>query len=620
MELSLSVISSAVELYTPAPTDVFQRNTRGEPLHSNASLSWLYYLPDSVEMLRSEFTALDSRSFAHYSIRAAKSRIFKHNRLDAAPDFDFLILNSNRYYFPAVVLDENNTPQVMLWVRVAASDAADLIEAVDGREPFAAFGLVSNQFISGEGAFGLFSLVRLSYSVPMGCLCAVAALNTPSPQRPLSTDELRSALSRPQTLEANNSPCMPQSALEFLKLLNDKETTAARQLLESSSAQWTLNGSAMFNAGKFCTELGRHSLAADFFHKAQLLDHPSALTEEWEAISRVSKSFRETYKDAFEQIERGEKFRALTILRRAAEDNPLIGNAVLSYCLRSAGVPEEGLKAAQTSLKLNRNQADVLNNKWSYETELALDGDAAKTADDHMRRYPLDLNANINAIDSALLLGNHSHAVSLVWRYHILAPRIERSLEQLFKVYEQQEAWRELTAVYERYARFIKAPTVRTLTNHGEALLELGSYEEAFAKFERALAADPSDAAVITAYARGLARADREDQAEALLRTVLSDPRRSDLGEHRVFIVTTLAEVLRRTGRAEQSIELFGKEIATDLIELSEKVGPLPAIEYIEALSEAGDIEAARTAASRLAELWPEDPYVRDTANAVGAV
>ena len=351
MELSHSLISSAAELSTVAGPDLFKRRRRGEPLRENASLQWMFYLPDSIEMLRSEISASDNSLLPRHSFQTASSPVFTDNRLGAAPDFDFLVLDGDRYYFPAVVLDERHTPQIMVWARLAACDALQLITAVKSKEPFAGFGLLSNQIIEGSGHFGIFSLVRLSYALPMGCLCITSSPEVYTPCPPFSLARLTSALSDPQRFESCNGECIPQSALLFLKALNEGDMTAAEALLDQNATEWTFNGSALFSAGKFCTTRGQHSRAAGFFHQAQCLDHPDALKEEWESISRLSRPFREQHREAFEHIERGERFRALTVLRDAAQKSPLVGNAVLSYCLRNAGVPEEGLAAAEKSLQ-----------------------------------------------------------------------------------------------------------------------------------------------------------------------------------------------------------------------------------------------------------------------------
>lgn len=607
MEQSLPLIADSCELSSVPPAELYLNRVRGAAAAAGSASRWVFYLPDCVEMLRAELSGDDSFGIAPYTVRAVREE------QDGSVRYRLLILNSERYFVPACSTAAPGGAQAVLWVRIAACDAARLLVPQHAAAEFAAFGLLANQLRDNRGVFGLYSLVKLRLSSD-GSLWFSDSEDVPAPHPRLTQERLAAALQKPGGFTELNEVCLPQTVLHFLKSIHEGDTAGAAAALDKHAHDWSNSGAAMFAAGKLSTALGRHARAADFFHRAQLLDHPRALAEEWEAISRITKPFREQFSAEFEHIRRGERFRALTTLRQAAEQHPLTGCAVLSYCLRGAGVPQEGLAAAQKSLSLNPNQADVLNNKWSYETELSLDSEAAETARRHVERYPTDPAGNINAIDSALLLGNLDQAKNLVRRYQVIAPGLERWLEQIFKVCEQREEWQELAQIFDRYASLLRAPTVRVLTLHGETLLEVERFDEAFAQFERALAADPSDGQLVTGYARALARAGREDQAEGLLRTVLGDPRRRDIGEHRVFIVTTLAEIMRRTGRPAEALELFEKELATDIVELSAKVGPLPALERIESLIAVGDEAAASAELLRLLKLWPSDPFVRDLA------
>lgn len=189
---------------------------------------------------------------------------------------------------------------------------------------------------------------------------------------------------------------------------------------------------------------------------------------------------------------------------------------------------------------------------------------------------------------------------------------MERALEYYFRAYEQAQLWDEIADIYRNTLAEVPAPMPQTLSRYGEILIELEQFKHAFMVLERAMEIDPNDGEIVLGYARGLARAERQDEAEKFLINVLGDKERWLGFKNGVFLVTMLAEIQRRTGRPKLALETFKSYIPEDLVAISTDVGPLPALEYSEALLESGDKDVATGIINRLKSMWPEDPFVNE--------
>jgi hypothetical protein len=128
----------------------------------------------------------------------------------------------------------------------------------------------------------------------------------------------------------------------------------------------------------------------------------------------------------------------------------------------------------------------------------------------------------------------------------------------------------------------------------------------------------PSDGKVILGYARALARSDKEVEAACLLQTALVGGNRVDIPEDRVFLLTLLAEVQRRTGQFEAALRTFTDEFGEDILPVCRKAGCLPGVEFVEVLLVNGRTDQARTVAGELLKLFPDEAFVQEIAAAAG--
>ncbi|MCB0358563.1 MAG: tetratricopeptide repeat protein [Bdellovibrionales bacterium] len=505
------------------------------------------------------------------------------------------------------------TPQIGIWCRISPSSAQQFILAWREGRGCDCAGSCATLLADGAHRFALHSLVQLRYDPEHQHVVAIEAYDelTPFPGLAslLATGSDSPVLLPGSVLRSEDK----QRLVDLEGAVQENDVDRLASLVATIPADWRYRARAQFALGHAYTRLQRHSEAFHCFHQAQLLDHPFALEEEWRAHSRLTKPFREAHPELFEHIQRGDRLRTLTQLRTLAPQHPVAGNAVLAYCLRGAGVPEEGLAACDASLKHRPDQSDVLGHRWTYLTELGRDEEALRCARDHIRRYPRDLAAIVNLIDSALLTGRVPEAKALAEIFAIQCDDLDRQCQTFFKVYEQAGDWPTLLAKMSPLVRSLHAPTIKTLVCWGETLIESSHFDDAFAVFETALRADPADGQVLLNYARGLARADREEEAEQLLRTATRDASRVRSANDYVFLVTLLAEICRRTGRPEESLSLFDG-LNEDMVGLSNRVGPLPALEYAEALMSTGDFASAEDVVARLTSLWPTDIFVREVA------
>ncbi|MCB0324061.1 MAG: hypothetical protein KDD69_10825 [Bdellovibrionales bacterium] len=531
------------------------------------------------------------------------------------------------FFVPAVlpfrIAQFRPTEGIVVWVQVDVLTAlkklhdARLIEPVETLRALppltTCYGIVANLLELPEAdAVGLFSMAELTiapgFELPI--LSALDERTAPFPgleQLLLLSDEESQA----RVLEVLRERRTISDALSvFEAAVLAGELPQAEALAEQHTEAWRFSARAHYARGCLAEVMEDHGKAARHFFEAQRLDHFAAPDKLLAAQSREAKPFRDQFPEVFDWIRRGERLRALTTLRGVAPLHPLVGNAILSYCLRNIGAPEEGLRACEASLNQNPYQPDVLSNMWSFLVELEMDEEAKAIAARHLSLFPSDLSAISNYIDALLLTGDIESALLNAHRYLIESPELQQSIKQLFKVYERAELWPELAALLDEMMLIVTGPTSETLSYYGEALIEVERFAESEEQFERALVIEPGNAKVVLGYGRALARAGREDDAIRLLRTVLSDPNRIDKPQDKIFVVTLLAEILRRTGTPEASLESFREYLGYDVFELTKAAGPFPALEYTESLLLLRRLNEAQTILASLAAEWPTDPHV----------
>jgi tetratricopeptide (TPR) repeat protein len=528
-----------------------------------------------------------------------------------------LELNQEQFFCKAE-LQTITGDRSLLWVQIDRGTASLLLE---GKKPtYAICGLVANMYRSAESSFGLFSLVKLDFHSPFRTP-AIYHANDFWTAYPGLQDLVNTAQGKCKALGnckqwdkyKDFETSIPYQLINEIEgHINNRKYEQALSCVENLLSEVRLLPRVQFATGCIYYGLEQYEQALTHFNCSQRNGHLHAFERELQCHSYLTKPLRDRYPSVFDSIQRGEGSRALTTLRAATNDFPVTGNSVLAYCLRHSGNPEEGLAAASESLSLNPIQSDTLGHKWLFETELALDNPALATASDHITLYPLDGSAVTHCIDSLLLLDREVEAEELLDRYLITTTNYEHGLYYLFKVYEQSQRWEEAANRYETALRYLRSPTPDTLCKYGEILVELNRTDEALKVFDRALAITPDSADVILGYARALCRGGRESEAEELLQTVVQDPTRFDLLDGRSFLITLLAEIRRRCGRPAEAVATFNEYLDQDLVDLSEKVGPLPALEYIEALADMGNTKNAKEMLHRLALLWPEDPFVSE--------
>lgn len=355
------------------------------------------------------------------------------------------------------------------------------------------------------------------------------------------------------------------------------------------------------------------------FHKASLLGHPDALEAEWNIQSLLARPFREKYPEVFERIERGDRLRALMLLRNVRDREPLHANAILAYCLRTANEPLEGLETCQATLKLDPHQSDVLGHMWAYLTQLRRDQEALETAKTRIREYPQDPQAYTDALDSALLVGDLAAAGRFAHQYLIHSVNTHTALKNLFKYYESIHDWTTLKQFFELITPLQRALTPETLVLYGEALIELHEHTAAEKILNRALAAAPQETDPILSYGRLLARRGDEREAIRFLQSVLADRNRRDDIPQQLLLRALLSELLRNTENLIEAVSVWDECPAFDA-DAAEKVGPRPFVEYGYCLAETGELEEALSIKNSLHELFPHEPVVNEFADRLNSL
>jgi tetratricopeptide (TPR) repeat protein len=343
-----------------------------------------------------------------------------------------------------------------------------------------------------------------------------------------------------------------------------------------------------WGAVNFC--LGNYDSAGRAFHQAAVLGHPDGLEAEWATSSYKAQSFREKHSEAFDHIQNGEPLRSLTVLRTLKKEAPLLANAALAYCLRGANEPLEGMEAAAAALQCDPHQSDVYGHLWSYFTELEQDQRALEVARLHLHHYPLNPQAYIDALDSALLLGRTREAWWYCQGYLLQAVNLNTALKNLFKYYEYCRNWDKLGDYFSQIMEVMRAPTPATLTQYGETLIEQNKFSQAFTVLERALMADPGSTTTVLAYGRALAQSNQINEAIKFIYSVLGDKNRIDSDSEYFLLVAFLSELLRNSGQLPQALKLWPPEDWFDM-QLLQAIGPRPFVEYVYCQAENNNLE-----------------------------
>lgn len=354
-----------------------------------------------------------------------------------------------------------------------------------------------------------------------------------------------------------------------------------------------------------------HRLSRDAFHQAMLLGHPDALTAEWLMAGLLAKPFRMRHQKAFELLDRGAWPQAVSEFQAIAKDEPLHGNATLAYLLRRGGDPVQGVEACKASLARDPLQADVYSHLWSFLTTLGMDHEARIVAQTRLLQFPQDVAACHDGLDSSLLLEDLPSASHFLWGALCNSQNFNTALKSLFKYYEALRDWATLRHHFEAILPFLRAPTPETLVLYGEVLTELGDFVAAHPVLERAVGATPESPDGVLAYARSLARAGEETQAAKFLMTVLGDRHRIDGIEDRLLLIALLSEILSRTGRPREALQLW-PALAEFTPELLAKVGPRPFVEFGYCLLQAGEPKALRWIEHLVSSQFPEMHIVKE--------
>lgn len=525
-------------------------------------------------------------------------------------------IDDDEFFMPAKWLPEGSPLQaVVLWVQVDLSTALGELGALagvaDGEQPTTGVGLIANLLRGPRFAAGLYSLAELDEQRPLPGLRPVADLAAPFP--PLEsvlhhTEEIPLL----RFLLAEERPFVEDLITRFEQLVLEQRYEEAREHLLRYEQLWQLDVRAEFAAGQLFLRQRLPAEAAEHFHQAQLLAHPDALKSEWACQRKLGEPLRRAHPEIFSLIRRGARAEALPLLRAELDRFPESVPAILSYCVRGIASPEEGLEMCERALVRNPNQSDVLANKWRFLIDCGAADDGLDCALSQGRRYPQELIGARNLVDSLLLSGNHAAAAVQVDRYAVLSTNLGLVAKQLFRVYEQTGDWHRLLARLDRILVCNPRPSIATLTLLGETLIETGDFDRCAEVFERALTLEPGNSKVVLGYARALARSEKEVEAECLLATALADPDRIDRFEDRLFLMTLLAEIQRRTGRPETAFESLAELREHDILVTARKAGPIPGIELAEVYLALGRAEEAREIIARLALEFGDDPFVAE--------
>jgi tetratricopeptide (TPR) repeat protein len=579
----------------------------------------LYGLPDHLAGLLSPFYLIRGEQ-QNIPISAYKSEDITNSSIQKRPS---IFVVNNRVFFVQALLPFRSSASstndgIIIWVKTDLISIQKLLSSFAENlrkpttEPQFFYADVANNILTANGGIGLHSLATLSYSSETPFPTVEEIFESTSPFPGLS-NVLES--SEPEKLIKNIFEISSRTALEEIVNFENaviSDPTLATSLLDGRRGFWHFSGRAQLAAGYLHRNQNDFEIAKKYFHRAQLLDMPGAFVFELDCMAKITEPFRKKYPEVFNEISRGDRFRAITTLRQAASFEPLAGNAILAFCLRGANESEEGLAACEKALAIDPEQADVLGHKWSYLFDLMRDADALEVALSHIRSYPQDISGIINALDSHLLLHDPLSAKLLAHRYLIHTENLQLALKHFYKTYEVLSDWESLAELFESTLALVSGPTAEILALYGEILIELSQFKNGAQVFERALEIEPDNVAAILGFSRLLARSGNDAKAQQLLETVLADKSRVFKDKELAFLVSMLAEILRRNGKAAQAVKIFNAHFPNNIIEVSKLSGPQPAFQLIESLMELGEITQAQSLATQLHEIWHHDPLVSE--------
>jgi len=339
------------------------------------------------------------------------------------------------------------------------------------------------------------------------------------------------------------------------------------------------------------------------------LGHPDGLQAEWATTAAITRELRVKHPLVNDAIERHDWHRAIQLLNDHCHENPTIAHALIATCARHAGLDEVALHSARLSLSLDSLQSDVLGHLWSCLTLFQMDEEATATAKLRATLYPQDIGALRDLFDSALLSNDFDTAYRELHALIAHSTTATGALRYVFRYIDHTRDWSKAPHYFNELLP--ERPSGESLTQYGEILTELSRFDEALPHLERAMQLSPQDSDTVLAYARGLARSGDETGALRFLQTVLSDSSRTDSLDARLLMVTLLSEILCRTGRTAEAINLWPEpEAFTE--ELLTKVGPRPFIEFAYCLISVARIPEARLIQRLIGERFQEMHTVRE--------
>ncbi len=576
------------------------------------SLLFSFSLPDAVHALSSDlFDSIINEKLNVLSYGVVDS-------LEEAKNEDLLkpslIEINEKYYYVRVEIEILNSKSSFLtWVEV---DKVTALNLKNSKCPnYKMYGLLANMLRTKDLNVGLFSLIRLEYKSPFRVL--VGRLED---EEHSLFKGLESVLSLEKKgledfileLKSFNSKIDYKKIEEIEKKLIYKDYKKALERIELLTPFYFNLPRISFLKGVTYFGLKDYKKALFSFNLSGQNSHLLAFKEELKCQSLLSKKLREENKDIFEEIKRGNISSSIDLLKNIKTEDEEIKNAIISYLCRSTKNYKEGLEASNLALAKNPIQSDTLGHKWVFLVELERDVEALEVAKKHIELYPRDSSSLRHLINSYLLLFKEKEAFNVLYRYLINSKNEFNALNYVFRVCEEFKKWELGYNIFKAYFSTIRNKTPDALCQFGEILIELKRSEEGVQFFEKAISIMPEDPKVILGYARSLCHALREEEAKSLLNSALIDENRNDSITDKCFFVTLLAEIYRRTGDAKEGVRVFKKFIHYDLIEISNIVGVIPAVEYAENLIEIKKIDEALNVLSSLRKKYPKNPIVEE--------
>lgn len=411
----------------------------------------------------------------------------------------------------------------------------------------------------------------------------------------------------------DSQPAPPLTAGEQAELQRGEALLASGAQEEAAKALAAAGGAGrrhprlLFACGALAFRLGDYTGAKRLFHHAAHLGHPDALQAEWQAVSMAGRPFRLSRRAAFAALQDGDFEKALELLRREpASCREALASA--AYCLRRLGRHRECRDVCLAALHNDVCQSDLLAHLWAAHTALGDDQAAQATARLHLQLYPLNPQACLDALDSALLRQDFEQARRYALSYPAQTLNLNSALSGLFKYYDLRRDWRTLLQWYDALLPLLRAPIPQVLVEYGETLTELGRYDQALTALERALRAEPASALTALAYGRTLARSGDTDGAIRLIATVMHDWHRRDSSAEWLLLAAFLSELLRNTGNLPAALELWQCVGPLDTSSVA-VAGIRPLVEYAYCLASAGR-QAEATMFARFLHAEAADAYV----------